>query len=393
MLGHGVVRIVEQVRRVEKRLGRDAPHVEAGPSEGAAPLDAGHLEAELGALDGGDVAARPAADDDDILLLVSDGGRGERAERAEGAQRGGGGERAAAVGREREESLLHDDDARKCDRKTQQRLCAVGTTWSPFLRGDLRVAYRARCGRWVDRVCVRARWFGAVACAVQGAPTSAPLTKTKRRDIFLTSNTEICNALYQTRDGYDGRDVDGGARASGDVMMSISVPLKLAAHPCGVRPRAIRARAVSITAALRSHHSCAFHVGSHADEKNVRERLRTGVKTAALPQIAFPASIADALSVSRNSQTELALGATLVAFALWVLPAIMKSSWENLRANGGAESLMEGASSLVLPTRAFSPKDAQLGAKLRRKAREMATWETSIAQVRTRTVNLTLTEC
>ena len=166
MLGHGVVRIVEQVRRVEKRLGWDAPHVEAGPSEGAAPLDAGHLEAELGALDGGDVAARPAADDDDILLLVSDGGRGERAERAEGAQRGGGGERAAAVGREREESLLHDDDARKCDRKTQQRLCAVGTTWSPFLRGDLRVAYRARCGRWVDRVCVRARWFGAVACAM-----------------------------------------------------------------------------------------------------------------------------------------------------------------------------------------------------------------------------------
>ena len=179
-------------------------------------------------------------------------------------------------------------------------------------------------------------------------------------------------------------------------MMSISVPLKLAAHPCGVRPRAIRARAVSITAALRSHHSCAvpFHVGSHASEKNVR-RLRTGVRpTAALPQIAFPASIADALSVSRNSQTELALGATLVAFALWVLPAIMKSSWENLRANGGAESLMEGASSLVLPTRAFSPKDAQLGAKLRRKAREMATWETSIAQVRTRAViNLTRTEC
>ena len=174
-------------------------------------------------------------------------------------------------------------------------------------------------------------------------------------------------------------------------MMYISVPLKLTAHPCGVRPRAIRARAVSITCtALRSHHSCAFHVGSH--EKNVR-RLRAGVRpTAALPQIAFPASIADALAVSRNSQTELALGATLVAFALWVLPAIMKSSWENLRANGGAESLMEGASSLVLPTRAFSPKDAQLGAKLRRKAREMATWETSIAQVRTRAVNLTLTE-
>lgn len=235
-------------------------------------------------------------------------------------------------------------------------------------------------------------------CGVRRPDLGTPEKDEETRYFFDIEhgNREICNALYQTRDGYAGtwpRGIDGGARASGDVMMSISVPLKLTAHPCGVRPRAIRARAVSITAAPRSHHSCAFHVGSHADEKNVRERLRTGVKTAALPQIAFPASIADALSVSRNSQTELALGATLVAFALWVLPAIMKSSWENLRANGGAESLMEGASSLVLPTRAFSPKDAQLGAKLRRKAREMATWETSIAQVRTRAVNLTRTEC
>ena len=89
VLGHGVIRVVVQVRRVQQRLGRDASHVEAGTSEGAAPLDAGHLEAELGALDGGDVSARTAADDDDVLLIRGRGGRGEHA-RSDGAQRGGG---------------------------------------------------------------------------------------------------------------------------------------------------------------------------------------------------------------------------------------------------------------------------------------------------------------
>ena len=112
--------------------------------------------------------------------------------------------------------------------------------------------------------------------------------------------------------------------------------------------------------------------------KNVR--AARVVKTAALPPIALPSSVSEILSVSRTSQ-ELALGAAMAAFALWVLPGIMKASWVNIASGGSAEALMEGVSSLVLPTRAFSPKDAQLGAKLRRKARELATWETSIAQV------------
>ena len=117
MLGHGVIRVVVQVRCVQQRLGRDASHVEAGTSEGAAPLDAGHLEAELGALDGGDVSARTAADDDDVLLIRGRGGRGEHA-RSDGAQRGGGGEGAAALGREREESLLHLFSFARSGRKT-----------------------------------------------------------------------------------------------------------------------------------------------------------------------------------------------------------------------------------------------------------------------------------
>ena len=59
---------VEMVRRVEQGLRRDAPDVEAGPSEGGAPAGVGPLvdargpEAELGAADGRDVAAGPRAD-------------------------------------------------------------------------------------------------------------------------------------------------------------------------------------------------------------------------------------------------------------------------------------------------------------------------------------------
>ena len=57
----------------------------AGAAEGAATLDARHLEAELSALDGGDVAAGAAADDDDVLLLA----RGGVPARAKGAKRRG----------------------------------------------------------------------------------------------------------------------------------------------------------------------------------------------------------------------------------------------------------------------------------------------------------------
>ena len=67
------------MRRVQERLGRDAPHVEARPPERPAPLDARHLHAELRAFDRGDVASGPAADDDDVLD-VAPGVRGEGSE-------------------------------------------------------------------------------------------------------------------------------------------------------------------------------------------------------------------------------------------------------------------------------------------------------------------------
>ena len=148
------------------------------------------------------------------------------------------------------------------------------------------------------------------------------------------------------------------------------------------RPRGIRARS-ALTAGAGGVHRAGAVVASriHVESRYAKNvRAARVVKTAALPPIALPTSVSDILSVSRTSQ-ELALGAAMSAFALWVLPSIMKASWENIASGGRAEALMEGVSSLVLPTRAFSPKDAQLGAKLRRKARELATWETSIAQV------------
>ena len=82
MLGHGVIRVVEQVRGVKERLGGDAPHVQAGAAQGASPLDAGDFQPELRALDGGDVPAGAAADHDDVLLLA--GGVPARAQGAEG---------------------------------------------------------------------------------------------------------------------------------------------------------------------------------------------------------------------------------------------------------------------------------------------------------------------
>ena len=70
MLRHGVVRVVEQVRGVQKRLGGDAPHVQARAAQRASPLDAGDFQPELRALDGGDVPAGAAADHDDVLPLA-----------------------------------------------------------------------------------------------------------------------------------------------------------------------------------------------------------------------------------------------------------------------------------------------------------------------------------
>lgn len=55
-------------------LRRDATNVEAGSPEGAALLDAGRLEAELGGLDRRDVAPGAAANDDHVVVVGSRGG-------------------------------------------------------------------------------------------------------------------------------------------------------------------------------------------------------------------------------------------------------------------------------------------------------------------------------
>ena len=65
--GHAVPGLLEQMRGVQQRLGRDAADIEAGAAERAALLDAGDLEPELGRLDRGHVAAWPAAHDHQIV--------------------------------------------------------------------------------------------------------------------------------------------------------------------------------------------------------------------------------------------------------------------------------------------------------------------------------------
>ena len=58
------------VGRLQQGLGRDAPDVQAGAAQGAAFLDDGRLEAQLRRPDGGDVAARAAADDDQVIRIA-----------------------------------------------------------------------------------------------------------------------------------------------------------------------------------------------------------------------------------------------------------------------------------------------------------------------------------
>ena len=58
---------VEHLGRVEQRLGGDAADIEAGAAKGRHLLDDRHLEAELGGLDGADIAAGAAADDGEIV--------------------------------------------------------------------------------------------------------------------------------------------------------------------------------------------------------------------------------------------------------------------------------------------------------------------------------------
>jgi hypothetical protein len=59
------------VRRLEQRLRGNAADIQAGAAQGAALLDAGGLEAELGRTDGGDITARAAADDDDVEIVLA----------------------------------------------------------------------------------------------------------------------------------------------------------------------------------------------------------------------------------------------------------------------------------------------------------------------------------
>ena len=61
----GVLHVVEDFRRAQQRLGRDAAPVETNAAEIIA-LDDGRLEAELRRADGGDIAAGAGADDENV---------------------------------------------------------------------------------------------------------------------------------------------------------------------------------------------------------------------------------------------------------------------------------------------------------------------------------------
>ncbi len=62
--------LLEEMRGLQQRLGRDAADIEAGAAQGGALLDHRHLHAELGGADRRHVAAGPGADDDEIEGFV-----------------------------------------------------------------------------------------------------------------------------------------------------------------------------------------------------------------------------------------------------------------------------------------------------------------------------------
>ena len=92
-----LARVLEEVRAVQQRLGRDAAHVQARAAQRAAELDARHLHAELAGLDRRHVAARAAAHDDEVVLA------GRRRRRRRQAARGAGARAARRHGGERGE--------------------------------------------------------------------------------------------------------------------------------------------------------------------------------------------------------------------------------------------------------------------------------------------------
>ena len=61
-----VRRVVEFLRGLQQRLGRDAADIQAGAAERGALLHAGDLHAELRRADGAHIAAGSGADDDDV---------------------------------------------------------------------------------------------------------------------------------------------------------------------------------------------------------------------------------------------------------------------------------------------------------------------------------------
>ena len=88
VIGKVLLDVVVVMAGLEQGLGRDAPDVEAGAAEGAAHLDAGRRESQLGGLDGGDVSTGTSSDDHHVVLLRGGGRRGEG---AGGAGEEGGG--------------------------------------------------------------------------------------------------------------------------------------------------------------------------------------------------------------------------------------------------------------------------------------------------------------
>src|SRR3569623_681485 len=63
---------LEQLRRVEQRLGGEAADVEAGTAEGRPLLDHGDLHPQLRRADGTDVAARSRAEHCEVELVRHD---------------------------------------------------------------------------------------------------------------------------------------------------------------------------------------------------------------------------------------------------------------------------------------------------------------------------------
>lgn len=74
---------------------------------------------------------------------------------------------------------------------------------------------------------------------------------------------------------------------------------------------------------------------------------------------------------------EFALAGGLALFAVLCLPLLAKKLWELLDRITSKHTDVAGS---FIPVRAFSVQDAALGATLRRKARELVEWETSVVQ-------------